>query len=104
MCPFSKRAVGKKICGNYRGITLLSIAGKIMAQIILNRISEKITPNTLPETQCGFRSSRNTIDMEFSLRQIQKKCTEQNRELYAVFIDFTKAFDTVSREKASGVY
>ena len=36
--------------------------------------------------------------MVFCLRQIQEKCTEQNMELYAVFIDFTKAFDTVSRE------
>ena len=95
--PIFKKG-SRKICGNYRGISLLSIAGKIMARIILNRISEKITPNILPETQCGFRSSRSTIDMVFSLRQIQEKCTEQNRELYAVFIDFTKAFDTVSRE------
>ena len=42
-------------------------------------------------------SIRNSIQV-FSLRQIQEKCTEQNMELYAVFIDFTKAFDTVSRE------
>ena len=38
------------------------------------------------------------MDMVFSLRQIQEKCTEQNMPMYAVFIDFTKAFDTVSRE------
>ena len=88
----------KKNCGNYRGISLLSIAGKIMARVILNRINEQISPNTLPETQSGFRSGRSTIDMIFSLRQIQEKCIEQNKELYAVFIDFTKAFDTVSRE------
>ena len=36
--------------------------------------------------------------MVFALRQIQEKCVEQNRPLYAVFIDFTKAFDTVSRD------
>ncbi|XP_060794630.1 uncharacterized protein LOC132897202 isoform X2 [Neoarius graeffei] len=36
--------------------------------------------------------------MIFSLRQVQEKCTEQNMPMYAVFIDFTKAFDTVSRE------
>ena len=36
--------------------------------------------------------------MVFSLRQIQEKCTEQNLELYAVFIAFTEAFDTVLRE------
>ena len=38
------------------------------------------------------------MDMIFSLRQVQGKCLEQNMPLYAVFIDFSKAFDTVSRE------
>ena len=95
--PIFKKG-NKKECGNYRGISLLSIAGKIVTRIILNRIEKTICPLILPETQCGFRRNRSTIDMVFSLRQIQEKCTEQNMELYAVFIDFTKAFDTVSRE------
>ena len=28
----------------------------------------------------------------------QEKCREQNKELYVVFVDLTKAFDTVSRK------
>ena len=88
----------RKDCGNYRGISLLSIAGKIMARILLNRLNSLLAPDILPETQCGFRSGRSTVDMIFTLRQIQEKCQEQNMPLYAVFIDFTKAFDTVSRE------
>jgi hypothetical protein len=36
--------------------------------------------------------------MIFAVRQLQEKCIEQNIPLYAVFIDLTKAFDTVSRE------
>ena len=94
--PIFKKG-SRKECGNYRGISLLSVAGKILARIILNRL-DKICSQILPETQCGFRSNRSTIDIVFSLRQIQEKCTEQNMELYTVFIDFTKAFDTVSRE------
>ena len=95
--PIFKKG-SRKECGNYRGISLLSTAGKILARIILNRIEENMCTLILPETQCGFRRNCSTIDMVFSLRQIQEKCTEQNMELYAVFIDFTKAFDTVSRE------
>ena len=36
--------------------------------------------------------------MIFVLRQIQEKCREQNMGLYAVIVDLTKAFDTVSRD------
>ena len=84
-------------CGNYRGISLLTIAGKAFARILLNRLNAHITPEVVPETQCGFRNNRSTVDMIFCLRQLQEKCIEHNRSLYVVFVDFTKAFDTVGR-------
>ena len=37
------------------------------------------------------------MDMIFCLRQLQEKCIEQDRPLYMVFVDFSKAFDTVGR-------
>ena len=52
----------------------------------------------LPESQCGFRKNRGTIDMVFAARQLQEKCQEQNTDLYSTYVDLTKAFDTVSRE------
>ena len=85
-------------CGNYRGISLISAAGKIFAPIPPNRLSSHITPEVVPETQCGFRSNRSTVDMILCLRQLQEKCIEQDRPLYIVFVDFTKAFDTVGRD------
>ena len=36
--------------------------------------------------------------MIFAARQVQEKCREQNLDLYMVFVDLTKAFDTISRE------
>ncbi|KAL8588826.1 hypothetical protein ACOMHN_011542 [Nucella lapillus] len=92
-----KNKGSKSDCGNYQGISLLSIAGKILARVILNRLISNISEYNLPEAQCGFRSGRSTIDMIFAVRQVQEKCREQNLDLYAVFIDLTKAFDTVSR-------
>ena len=88
----------KSDCANYRGVTLLSIAGKILARIILDRLIPTIAEENLPESQCGFRAKRGTADMIFVLRQIQEKCREQNMGLYAAFIDLQKAFDTVSRD------
>ena len=88
----------KSDCSNYRGITLLSIAGRILARVLLNRLIPTLAQENTPESQCGFRSDRGTVDMIFVLRQIQGKCREQNMGLYAAFVDLTKAFDTVSRD------
>ena len=84
-------------CGNYRGISLLSVAGKILAKVLLNRL-QPLSESIIPETQCGFRPGRGTTDMIFSARQVQEKCREQGRDLCLAFIDFTKAFDSVNRE------
>ena len=35
--------------------------------------------------------------MIFCLRQLQERCVEQDRPLYVVFVNFSKAFDTVGR-------
>lgn len=93
-----KNKGARNVCDNHRGISLLSVAGKILARVILNRIIDKIVPGVYPESQCGFRSGRGTVDMVFALRQVQEKAREQNSDLYMVFIDLTKAFDTVNRE------
>ena len=78
-------------------ISLLSVAGKIFARVILNRLIT-VSEQTLSEPQCGFRPGGNTVDMIFAVRQLQGKCFEQNKPLYSVFIDLTKAFDTVNRK------
>ncbi|KAL0156964.1 hypothetical protein M9458_048210 [Cirrhinus mrigala] len=88
----------KSDCSNYRGITLLSIAGKILTRLLLNWLVPAIAEDLLPESQCSFRANRSTTDMVFVLRQLQEKCREQNRGLYITFVDLTKAFNTVSRQ------
>ena len=81
--------------GNHRGISLLSVTGKILAKVLLNRL-QPLSESIIPETQCGFRSGRGTRDMIFSARQVQEKCREQGRDLCLAFIDLTKAFDSVN--------
>ena len=87
----------KCLCDNFRGITLLESVGKILARLLLNRLTEDICPAVIPESQSGFRSGRGTADMIFAVRQVQEKCVEQQMPLYQVFVDLTKAFDTVNR-------
>ena len=61
-------------CSNYRGITLLSIAGKVLARVLLNRLVPTIAEEILPESQCSFRANRGTMDMVLVLCQLQEKC------------------------------
>ena len=84
-------------CNNYRGISLLSIVGKLFARIILRRL-QVLAERIYLKSQCGFRSKKSTVDMIFSLCQVQEKCRKQKQPLYLVFIDLTKAFDLVSRD------
>ena len=84
-------------CNTSRGISILNIVGKLFAKVVLMKL-RVLAERIYPESQCGFRAKRATIDMIFSLRQLQEKCTEQGKPLYAAFIDLTKAFDLVSRD------
>ena len=94
-----KRKGNPQIYDSHRSISLLSIAGKLLARVLLNRFNEHLEQSgLLPESQCGFRKDRGTVDMIFTARQLQEKCQEQNVDLYMTFVDLTKAFDTVSRE------
>ena len=67
-------------CSNSRGISLLSVAGKVLAKIMLTSLLEHVVDLVLPESQCGFRRGRSTIDMIFVARQLQEKCCEQHQE------------------------
>lgn len=86
----------RRDCNNYRGISLLSIVGKVFARVILGRL-QKLAERIYPESQWGFRVEKSTKDMIFSLRQLQEKCREKQMPLYIAFIDLTKGFDLVSR-------
>ncbi|XP_043562378.1 mucin-6-like, partial [Chiloscyllium plagiosum] len=56
-----------------------------------------LVEHVYPETQCNFRVKTSTVDMIFSLCQLQEKGSEQKMSLYVAFIDLTKAFDLVSK-------
>ena len=69
-----KQKGNRQSCDNHRGIFLLSIAGKIQARVLLNRLIQHLEqdPPILPESQCGFQASRGTVDMIFAARQLQE--------------------------------
>ena len=84
-------------CNNYRGIMLLSVPGKVLNRILLERMKEAIDP-MLRDQQAGFRRNRSCADQIASLRIIVEQSMEWNSSLYINFIDYEKAFDSVDRE------
>ena len=59
-------------CDNHRGISLPSIAGKILASVLLNRLIVHLEDGLLPESQCGFRKGRGTVYIIFAARRSDK--------------------------------
>ena len=84
-------------CNNWRGITLLSVPGKVFLRVILNRI-EKAIDSKLRNEQAGFRSNRGCIDHIFTIRNIIEQSIEWQSTTILNFIDFRKAFDSINRE------
>ena len=91
-----KKKGDRRDCDNHHGIFSLSIAGKVLAKIMLNRM-KTISEQLLPESQCGFVLAGQLLTWYLLLRQLQEKAVEQQRSLYIVFMDFSKTFNTVNR-------
>ena len=83
-------------CSNYRGITLLSIPGKVFNRVLLDRIKDAVDAQ-LRDNQAGFRKNRSCIDQIATLRIIIEQSIEWNSSLFVNFIDYEKAFDSVDR-------
>ena len=64
-----------EVCDNWRGVTLLSVPGKVLCRIIIDRIKEEIK-NVLRKEQAVFRTGRSCIDPIFILRNIIEQCVE----------------------------
>jgi hypothetical protein len=84
-------------CGNWRGITLLPLASKVLSKILINRIQTGVD-SSLRKEQAGFRTGRGTVNQIFILRNILEQVNEWNATLYVHFVDFEKAFDSIHRD------
>lgn len=83
-------------CGNHRGISLISIASKLLASIVLRRLTDA-RESQIREEQAGFRRSRGCIDHIFTLRQLLEHRHLYGRPTLVVFLDIKGAFDSVDR-------
>ena len=95
--PLFKNKGSRLDCGNYRGISLISVPSKTFMRVLLNKIKPQLEEK-LREEQAGFRGGRSTVDQIFALRQIVEKRWEYALPVYCSFMDLEKAYDSVWRD------
>ena len=84
---------------NYRGITLLSVLGKLFTRVLNNRLEKWAEEYGIYiESQNGFRKGRGTVDSIYILNEMINSFINSGKKLYTFFIDFSKAFDYVVRD------
>lgn len=84
---------------NYRGITLLSVLGKLFTRLLNNRLKEWAEMyQVYIEAQAGFRKCMSTADNIFVLHGLISHMLNAGKKFYCAFIDFSKAFDYVVRD------
>ena len=84
---------------NYRGVTLLSVIGKLFTRILNNRLTQWVEDYYIYiEAQAGFRSGMGTTDNIFVLQGLITHMLNEGKRLYCGFVDFSKAFDYVNRD------
>ena len=94
--PIFKGKGDQHVCGNYRGISLLSMVGKLFGRVLINRIRDG-TEDALKDEQCGFRRGRGCVDQIFVVRQGCEKYLAKGKDSFWAFMDLEKAYDRVDR-------
>ncbi|NXM00374.1 LIN1 transcriptase, partial [Tyrannus savana] len=93
--------IHKKGCkadpGNYRPVSLTSVPGRVMEQIILCAITQQLQDGQgIRPSQHGFRRGRSCLTNLISFYDQVTHLVDEGKAVDVVYLDFSKAFDTVS--------
>ena len=76
--PLYKGKGDKCECSNSRGISLLSVVGKLFGRVLINRVRAD-TECAIGEEQCGFRQGRGCMDQVFAVSRCVKSISQMGK-------------------------
>ena len=98
LTPVPKPKGCPEIKDDYRGIAVSSCIAKLYSMVLLHRLDKWAESNGhRANGQAGFRHERGTSDNSFVLNHIVEKYRTRSAPVYAAFIDFRKAYDSIVR-------
>ena len=86
----------KMDCGNYRGISIMDTLAKLYDLMILSRLQLWCF---IDKCQAGAQKGRGCLEQIMTLRLIIDFALGKKEKLYVLFVDFSKAYDRVPRQK-----
>ena len=97
--PIFKKG-SKHVPGNYRPVSLTSVACKVMESVMRDAITAHLDRNKLiRNSQHGFTRGRSCATNLLEFLEKATKAVDEGKSLDVVFLDFAKAFDKVPRER-----
>ena len=88
------------VCGNYRPVSLLSVPSKILEAEINDRLVQHVFKNNqlITDKQWAYRRGFSTELLLVHLTEIWRMAVDSDNVVAVAFVDFKKAFDSVSHE------
>jgi len=97
--PIHKKDITSSL-NNFRPISVISNTAKIFGKIIKTSLIHSLeTNNLLFKNQFGFRPNKSTDHGLENVTKLIFGAHEEGKKCATIYIDFTKAFDTVDHDK-----